>query len=171
MKNIIVALLCATVLVAAAPQRRAPGFCLIDTNGQWQDLADYRGKVVVVEFTQTMCPHCGAFSTVLKGLKAKYGEKLAVLAIANPPDTTQTMSNFAREHKLTYPLLFDQGQVAYAYVRSQSIDLPAVFLVDGNGMIRNTWQNGPLNKDIFEGEGLAREIDKLLGGNSTPAKK
>ncbi len=174
MKKIVAALFCGIVLFAAGPLRRAPGFCLIDTSGQWQDLADNRGKIVLVEFMQTSCPHCAAFSTVLNGLKLKYADKLAILGIANPPvDTVQTMMQFVKDHKLVYPLLLDQGQVAYSYVRSPSVDLPTVYLIDGSGMIRNSWQNGPLTKDIFEGAGLAREIDKLLTGAPTaaPAKK
>src|SRR5664279_4252585 len=112
MKKIVATLLCGVALFAAGPLRRAPGFCLIDTSGQWQDLADYRGKTVLVEFMQTNCPHCATFSTVLNSLKLKYADKLAILAIANPPDNPQTMIPFAKAHKLTYPLLLDQGQVA-----------------------------------------------------------
>ncbi|MGD0774765.1 MAG: TlpA disulfide reductase family protein [Candidatus Solibacter sp.] len=169
MKKIVATLLCAVALFAADPVRRAPGFCLMDTTGQWRDLADYRGKIVLVEFMKTDCPHCAAFSGVLGSLKAQFGDRLAVLAIANPPDTAQTMTQFVAGHKLTYPLLYDQGQVGYSYVRAGSIDLPAVYLVDASGMIRNSWQNGPLTTDIFEGGGLSREIDKLLAG--APARK
>ena len=173
MKKIVAILLCGAALFAADAPRRAPGFCLIDTTGQWLDLADYRGKVVVVEFMQTTCPHCATFSTVLNGLKLKYAGKVAILAIANPPDNPQTMMQFVNGHKLSYALLLDQGQVAASYVRSPSLDLPAVYLVDGNGMIRNTWQYGVLTKDIFEGNGLSREIDKVLAGApaAAPAKK
>jgi peroxiredoxin len=169
MKQIVATLLCGAALFAAGPLRRAPGFCLIDTSGQWQDLADYRGKIVLVEFMKTDCPHCAAFSTVLNGLKLKYAGKLAILAIANPPDNPQTMLQFVKDHKLTYPLLLDQGQAAYSYVRTPSIDLPTVYLIDATGTIRNSWVDGVLTKDIFEGNGLSREIDKLLAG--APAKK
>ncbi len=173
MKMVVATLLCGVALFAAEPLRRAPGFCLIDTSGQWRDLADFRGKVVLVEFMQTTCPHCASFSAVLNTLKLKYGDKLAILAIANPPDTPQNMTEFVNGHKLTYSLLLDQGQVAASYVRSPSLDLPAVYLVDSDGMIRNSWMNGVLTKDIFEGNGLAREIDKLIAGApaATPAKK
>lgn len=172
MKKIVVALLCGVVLFAAGPARRAPGFCLIDSSGQWQDLADYRGKVVLVEFMKTDCPHCASFSTVLNSLKLKYADRLAILAIANPPDNPQTMAQFVKGHKLVYPLLLDQGQVAASYVRAQSIDLPTVYLIDANGMIRNSWVDGVLTKDIFEGNGLSREIDKVLAGApAAPAKK
>ena len=169
MRTIVATLLCGAALFAAGPLRRAPGFCLMDTSQQWHDLADYRGKIVLVEFMKTECPHCANFSTVLNGLKSKYGDKLAILAVANPPDTPQTMQQFVKGHSLTYPLLLDQGQAAYSYVRTPSIDLPTVYLVDANGMIRNSWANGVLTKDIFEGNGLSREIDKLLA--AAPAKK
>ena len=173
MKKLIALWLCTLTLFAADAVRRAPGFCLIDTTGQWRDLADYRGKIVLVEFMQSTCPHCAAFSTVLNGLKLKYADRLVILALANPPDNPQTMQQFVIGHKLAYPLLYDQGQVAASYVRSSSIDLPAVYLVDANGMIRNSWQNGVLTKDIFEGQGLSREIDKLLAGAPAawPSKK
>jgi peroxiredoxin len=171
MKTIVATLLCGAALFAAGPLRRAPGFCLMDTSQQWQDLADYHGKIVLVEFMKTECPHCASFSTVLNGLKLKYGDKLAILAIANPPDNPQTMMQFVKGHKLTYPLLLDQGQAAYSYVRTPSLELPTVYLIDANGMIRNSWVDGVLTKDIFEGNGLSREIDKLLAVAPAPAKK
>ncbi len=172
MKTIVATLLCGAALFAAGPLRRAPGFCLMDTSQQWHDLADYRGKIVLVEFMKSECPHCASFSTVLNGLKLKYGDKLAILAISNPPDTPQILAQFAKGHNLSYPLLLDQGQAAYSYVRTPSIDLPTVYLIDANGMIRNFWVDGVLTKDIFEGNGLSREIDKLLAGApAAPAKK
>src|ERR1017187_6081508 len=93
------------------------------------------------------------FSTVLNSVKLKYADKVAILAIANPPDNPQTMTPYANAHKLAYPLLLDQGQVAASYVRAPSLDLPTVYLIDGNGMIRNSWVNSALTKDIFEGNG------------------
>ena len=163
MKKIALALLCALALSAADPVRRAPGFCLIDTTGQWQDLADYRGKVIVLEFMQTTCPHCAAFVPTLTGLRQKYGDKVAVLSVALSPDTPQAMSQFVAGHKLSYPLMLDMGQVAVSYVRSGSIGFPNVYLIDGNGMIREHWEYSPLTADIFEGKGLSRAIDKLIG--------
>ena len=172
MKKIVVTLLCGIALFAAEPLRRAPGFCLIDTSGNWQDLADYRGKMVLVEFMQTTCPHCAAFSTVLNGLKMKYGDRIAILAVANPPDNPQTMMQFSTGHKLTYPMLFDQGQVAASYVRSPSVDLADGVSDRWQRHDSQFWSNSVLTKDIFEGNGLAREIDKLLAGTAAaPGKK
>src|SRR3954447_15494058 len=121
MKKLLSLFLCAVVLsIAQGPNqapKRAPGFCLADTTGQWRDLAEYRGKVVIVEFMQTTCSHCEAFRPVLAGLQKKYGAKLQILSIAMAPaDTFQTLIQYDKEKKPTWPVLFDMGQVAYSYV-------------------------------------------------------
>jgi peroxiredoxin len=165
-------LLCAAAVLSAQQMpRRAPGFCLTDTTGQWRDLADYRGKLVVVEFTQTTCPHCAAFTDTLANLQKKYGDKIQILAIALPNDTPQTMMKYAAGHKLTYPLLFDMGQVTASYVRAAGMSFPTVYLVDANGMLQGHWEQGPATTDFFENNGISREIDKLLAPAAPPKKK
>ena len=173
MRKLTAALLCAVALFAADPVRRAPGFCLADTTGQWKDLADFRGKPVILEFMQTTCPHCAAFATILAGIRQKYGDKVAILAVALPPDTPAMMSQYVAGHKLTYPLLMDQGQVAASYVRAPSLEFPTIYLIDAQGMIRSHYEYGPIAKDIFEGTALTREIDKMLAPvpASPPGKK
>jgi peroxiredoxin len=168
MKRILM-FLCATALIFAqrAPQR-APGFCLVDTTGEWRDLYDYRGKVVVIEFMQTSCPHCAAFVPKLSAIAQKYAGKVQVLSIALPPDNPKTMADFVNGHQITYPLLLDMGQVAGSYVRVPNLRFPHLYLVDADGMIRGNWEEGPLNREIFEGSGLSREIDKLVG-SAAPA--
>jgi peroxiredoxin len=170
MKRILI-LLCATALLFAQAPKRAPGFCLVDTTGQWRDLADYRGKVVIIEFMQTTCPHCAAFAPKLQAVSQKYGNRVQVIAIGLPPDSPQTMLEYVKGHGVTYPLLLDMGQVAASYVRAPDLHFPHAFLVDGDGMIRGNWEEGPLAKDIFEGNGLMKEVDKLLAPTAGAAKK
>jgi peroxiredoxin len=160
--------------LANAQARRAPGFCLSDTTAQWRDLYDYRGKIVVIEFMQTTCPHCAAFAPKLAAVSQKYGGKVQVLAIALPPDNPNTMMEYVKGHNITYPLLLDMGQVAASYVREPNLRFPRIYLVDGDGLIRGTWEDGPLTKDVFEGNGLSKEIDRLLPAPTPaapPAKK
>ena len=40
MKKLLTVLLCAAALLPAQAPTRAPGFCLMDTNAQWRDLAE-----------------------------------------------------------------------------------------------------------------------------------
>jgi peroxiredoxin len=169
----ILTFLCATALIfAQGAPRRAPGFCLVDTSGQWRDLYDYRGKVVIIEFMQTTCPHCASFVPQLSAIAQKYADRVQILAIALPPDNPKSMIDFVNGHKITYPVLLDMGQVAGSYVRVPNLHFPRVYLVDADGMIRGTWEEGPLAKDIFEGNGLGREIDRLLTPSApAPATK
>lgn len=171
MRLTLAALLCALTLTAADVPRRAPGFALPDANLQVVDLADFRGKPVVLEFMQTTCPHCAEFTAALAKVQQKYGERVMVLAIANPPDNQSTVGQFIAGHKITYPVLFDCGQVAYSYLLRQKFDLPQVFLIDAGGTIRRELEWGPLTRDIFQGDGLISEIDRLLAAGGTPRKK
>ena len=162
MKRFLTAFLCAAALAFSQGPMRAPGFCLSDTNAQWRDLQDFRGKIVVLEFMQSTCPHCEAFTKVLSGVVKKYGDKVQVLSIALPNDTLPALVQFVKSHNLPWPHLFDMGQVAFSYVRQPNISFPTVYLIDGSGMIANHWEYGTFTKSIFEGDQLSREIDKLL---------
>lgn len=161
--RLFVTFLLLPVLFAQAPAaRRAPSFQLPDHTGQFHDLLDYRGKVVVLEIMKTACPHCKAFTGVLEQVKAKHGAKVAVIAIVNPPETPETISGYLRETKSTTPMLYDMGQVAYSYVRSGRIELPRVYLIDAQGMIRGDYAYTEATKGLFEKGGIVAEVDKLI---------
>lgn len=165
------ALMTGSVSQAADAPRRAPGFALPDFKGGIHDLADYRGKVVILEFMQSTCPHCATFNEKLSALAAKYGDRVAILAVGNPPvDSPATLSKYAAGHRISYPVLLDCGQMTYSYVRSTRVDLPMVFLIDAGGTIRSQHAWGPLERDIFEGNGLSAEVDRLLPAGGAAKK-
>lgn len=144
--------------------RRAPGFSLPAAGGQMHDPQDYRGKVLIIDFMQVSCPHCATFSNILDQAKAKYGDRIAVLSIVNPPSEQKGVTDYIAKHKIKTPILFDCGQVAYSYLKptNPQIVIPHVFLIDADGMIRNDFGFGGANAAIFEGKGLFAEIDKML---------
>jgi len=173
MRTILAILLCTAALFAADENsgRRAPGFALPDSKMQVYDLADYRGKIVLLEFMQTTCGHCAPFADVLERIQKKYGDKVAVLAVANSSgDNVNSVAQFISGHGITYPILFDAGQMAYSYMRSMRFDTPRVFAIDAGGTIQNDWTYNLLTRDIFEGNGLMPEIDSLLSGKADPQK-
>jgi peroxiredoxin len=173
MRTILAILLCTAALSAAADNsgRRAPGFALPDAKMQVHDLADYRGKIVLLELMQTTCGHCAAFADVIERVQQKYGDKVAILAVVNSRgDDQNTVAKYIAGHRVTYPILFDSGQMAYSYVRSMSFDTPHVFLIDASGTIENDWGYSLTTHDIFEGNGLMSEIDSLLPGKAAPQK-
>jgi peroxiredoxin len=144
--------------------RRAPGFSLPESPGKQHDPQDYRGKILIVDFMQVSCEHCVAFSAILEQAKVKYGDKIVVLSIVNPPSDNKGVQDFIAQHKIKTPILFDCGQVAYSYLKpsSPTITIPHVFLIDAQGMIRNDFAFGNDTLEIFQGKGLFAEIDKLL---------
>jgi len=78
-------------------------------------------------------------------------------------------------HKISTPVLFDCGQVSASYLmatpQNRKIDIPHLFLIDGQGMIRNDFVYGFDTKNIFEGDGLNAEIDHLLAAPASPKSK
>ncbi len=146
--------------------RRAPGFSLPGSDSQQHDPQDYRGKVLIVETMQTTCVHCQQFSAVLEEALAKYGAKIAVLSIVTMPDTMNKVQQYIADHKVHAPILFDCGQVMGSYLKvtpaNPTVHFPHVFLIDGEGMIRNDFGYGAGTEKMFESKVLFAEIEKLL---------
>jgi peroxiredoxin len=177
MRALLTLFACSAMLFGAGELsgRRAPGFSLADFKAVQHDLADYRGKYVLVEFFQSTCPHCSTFATIMVEASQKYAARAATLSIAVMPDPAQDVLRFAQAHKVTFPVLFDCGQVAAAYYKASpsnpSISFPHLFVVDPQGRIVQDWGYNLLNRDIFEGRGLFRELDKIMGGGAPASKK
>lgn len=159
-------LLFAAAVVSAQSPRRAPGFSLPDSNSQQTDLADYRGKVVIVDFMKTDCQHCGAFSQILEQVKNRYRGQVVVLSIAPAPDSPVTVAQFQAKYRVTYPILFDCGQVAFSYIRpsplNPSINLPRMFIVGPDGFILRDYEFGEKTAEIFRAQALFTELDRIL---------
>jgi len=147
--------------------RRAPGFALPDPEyKQFYDLQDYRGKVLLIDIMNTNCPHCQLTSTTLEKVHQKYGDKVGILSVVLPPDNQATVAKYKSVNKITTPIACDMGQMTISYLKATPstthIDVPHLFLIDKQGMIRNDWTYGGSTQSVFEGPGLFPEIDKLL---------
>ena len=163
MKRLFAILLC-TVLSASGQLalRRAPSWALVDSAGRLRDLLDYRGKILVLEMMQTTCPHCAAFADILSQIPQKYGDKVAVVGVVSiPQDNSEKVKEYISGHKVTYPIVFDAGQMQYSYVLKPHVDLPTVYVIDANGYIRADYAYGVTTRDVFEGKGLFNELDRL----------
>jgi len=155
--------LCAFAAMAADAPRRAPGFALPDSKMKVFDLYDYRGKIVILEFMKTDCPHCAAFASVLDKVQQKYGAKVQILSVVNmQQDNDRTVAAYVAGHNIKYPMLFDAGQMAFSYVLKPELNYPQIFIIDPQGMIQRQFEYGPMSRDIFEGNGLAAEVDRVV---------
>ncbi len=152
----------------ALSNRRAPGFSLPDSNQKQFDPADFRGKVILLEFMQTHCPTCQMMSGVLEQVKAKYGDKIQVMSVVILPDTFQAVQAYIKDNNIKSPILFDSGQMAASYLKlspqNPTVRFPHIFVIDTEGYIRNDFDSADANNKKVTAATLSAEIDKLLAG-------
>jgi len=130
---------CALAQAAAADFQRwtrgaTPPFALEDLKGRVHRLADYRGKVVLVNFWATWCEPCREEMPSIERLRASLSaEPFEVLAI-NLAEPRSRIEHFLANTPLSFPVLRDtDAGTAKAW---QARVLPATYLVDAAGRIR-----------------------------------
>ena len=144
--------------------RRAPGFSLQDSHFQQHDTQDYRGKVLLIDIMLTTCPVCTQLADTLVQVKKKYGDKVAMISIVTLPDTFAEADKFVAWHGITWPIVFDSGQVIASYMEmtpaNPTVHFPHLFVIDGTGMIRDDYGNA--DDASLTLNALSAAIDPLL---------
>lgn len=178
MKKILLSLilLASTAFAGSLAGRRVSSFTLPDSTGRYYDILDYRGKVLVIELMKTDCPHCAATAKTLENVRAKYGDRVSILAIVNSrADNPQKVADYVARHRISYPLLWDFGQASAALLqltpRTPTVSFPTIFVVDANGIIVEDISFTDANQSFFDGPGLMKAIDKALAAGKAPAAK
>lgn len=111
----------------------APDFSLGGLNGQPVRLADFHGKVVLLDYWATWCAPCKIEIPHLIELQKKYGPQgLQVIGISMD-DGLKPVKSFAQELGINYPVALGDVKVAEAY--GGVLGLPVVFLIDRQGRI------------------------------------
>lgn len=136
--------LCLSGIAFAAPPvpRRAGDFRMVEPAGQEVKLGDYRGKVVLMQFLYTSCPHCQATARMLSKLQAELGPKgLQVLGVAFNPEARAPgiIGNFVSENGVNFPVGAATLDATSAYLGFSLMDrfvVPQIMIVDRRGMIR-----------------------------------
>ncbi len=147
--------------------RPAPPFRLPDAAGRFVSLADYKGRLVVLEFMSTTCPHCQKFAAVLESVHNRFKGKVGVVSIAAYPDNARTVAEFTKTYQVTFPILVDpQNTAAMAYLKPQpptyGFSIPHLFLIDSSGFIRDDFTQNPSNAQFFTAEGFAKLVQGYL---------
>jgi peroxiredoxin len=141
-----------------ADSNTAPLFVIEGVGGKKVSLADYRGKVVILEFFATWCEPCRISAPELQSIYARYKDRgVAVIAVAadEGTDARARVRSFMKEYRLTYDAATDSGQVMKQY---GAFTLPTTVIIDREGTIRN--KHLGISGDYAKR--LASEIDQLL---------
>jgi cytochrome c biogenesis protein CcmG, thiol:disulfide interchange protein DsbE len=113
----------------------APDFHAVDLRtGRPVRLADYRGKVVLLNIWATWCQPCRVEMPAMQRLWGRFqGTDFRILAVSVDTDDSSAVRKFARDLGLTFDILHDQsGKIQQAY---QTTGVPESYIVDRHGVI------------------------------------
>jgi thiol-disulfide isomerase/thioredoxin len=122
-------------------------FTAID--GHEVDLSKMRGKVVLIDFWATWCGPCVAeLPNVLKAYEALHSKGFEIVGISLDQDRAK-LDSFIKEKKMTWPQFFDgQGWKNEISSKFGIRSIPAMWLIDKNGMLVSTNVRGRLEEEI-----------------------
>ncbi|MBI5137064.1 MAG: TlpA family protein disulfide reductase [Nitrospirae bacterium] len=143
----------------------APAFTLEDLAGHQTGLADFTGRVVVVNFWATWCVPCREEMPHLESLWRTYRDRgLVVVGVSEDRGGAKRVRKDVARMGLTFPVLLDpKGEVGRAY---RVTGLPATALIGRDGRLAarvigyRDW-TGP------DATGLVRHLLEAPGGNGT----
>jgi thiol-disulfide isomerase/thioredoxin len=131
-----------------------PPLVLQDLNGRTHRLADYRGKVVLVNFWATWCEPCRDEMPSIERLRQFLaGKPFEVLAV-NIGEPLGRIERFLEKMPLGFPVLLDRDSGAAKAWKARVV--PATFLVGPDGRIRYVhygeldWSSEPVRKRVAE---------------------
>lgn len=147
----------------ARDAKPAPVLKARDLAGATKTLADYRGKVVVLNFWASWCPPCLREMPSMERLRVKMkGQPIEIVAVASAESATDVKA-FLSKMKLGFPILLDSD--GSNTMRWKVYALPTSFLIDAQGRVRHVL-TGPTEWD--EGEAL-KIVEAML--KETPRPK
>jgi thiol-disulfide isomerase/thioredoxin len=135
-----------------------PGFALRDLEGATHKLADYSGRVVLVNFWATWCPPCVHEMPSMQRLHLKLAKRPFDVVAVNMGEDEATIRDFLGKMKVDFTILLDaDGSLMKEW---RVFAFPTSFLIDGKGVVRYALF-GPIEWDDPE---VLKQIEGLLEG-------
>lgn len=145
---LIATLLLVSGSARAQSSQQAPPLALKDTRGRLFSLADYKGKVVLLNFWATWCAPCRAEIPDLIKMQTQYGNKgLRIIGITYPPEKISDVRRFMRKLGVNYRVAM--GTKATKALFTSSETLPVTVVIDRKGTLRDVVE-GIMYSDEFE---------------------
>jgi cytochrome c biogenesis protein CcmG, thiol:disulfide interchange protein DsbE len=143
--------------VCKVPTKAAPlNYTLKDMNGKEAHLADYKGKVIMLNFWATWCGPCQYEIPMFIKLQDKYRDQGLVFLGVSVDDEAPQLQAYAKEKKMNYPVLVgvDHDDLQEAY--GPMVGIPTTILIGRDGSICTKYM-GAQSLERFE-----RDIKALL---------
>jgi thiol-disulfide isomerase/thioredoxin len=152
-----------TQAMSSEDHPQAPAISLTDIEGKRLDLADYKGKVVVLDFWATWCGPCRIEIPGLIEMQDKYAHRgFSVVGISMDDDPSPVVE-FYKEFKMNYPVAVGNQRIGELY--GGIFGLPTTFVIGRDGRIyaKHTGATDPA--------ALEDEVQQLLAMGPTAEKK
>ncbi|MFB3853031.1 MAG: redoxin domain-containing protein [Vicinamibacterales bacterium] len=131
-------------------------FVMQNMHGRQVNLADLKGKVVLINFWATWCPPCRVEIPEFVDLQEKYrDEGLAVVGIS-VDDPIESLASFASEFDVNYEILVGRDREDVQEAFGPIMGVPTSFIIGRDGRVCYH-RPGLASKEEFE-----REIRALL---------
>jgi cytochrome oxidase Cu insertion factor (SCO1/SenC/PrrC family) len=173
------------LLVGAEIPRPAPELAISMPNGQQSLLSKYKGKVILVEFLLTTCPHCQDSAKLISKINTELGPKgFQPLGVAINPEGD--VPEFIRQNGANFPVGKGTRDAALSFLQQSLMTqfyVPQMVFIDKKGVIRaqyggtdpfvasNSEANirGMVQKLLAESDGSAKPAPAK--GSAAKAKK
>ncbi|MCB0799261.1 MAG: TlpA family protein disulfide reductase [Bacteroidales bacterium] len=114
----------------------APDFTINEAGGRSYRLSELRGRVVMLQFTASWCSVCRREMPFIEEEIWLPGKQkgLAVIGI-DRDEPLSTVSKFASDMKITYPLALDPGAEIFGLYAEKQSGVTRNVIIDRNGKI------------------------------------
>jgi peroxiredoxin len=164
-----------SLAVTAAPvPRESPALAVTDVMGQKQDLSQFRGGVMVVEFMLVRCQGCLQMARTINKLYSEMASRgfQPVSVVFDEGINEPVIRDLANLLKLNYPVGYTTSDEVDRYLNRAAavrFQVPQVVVIDRAGVIRA--QSRPSGeRDLTDETYLRGLIRELLDENLPPAR-
>ena len=129
---------------------KAPlNYTVKDMNGAQVKIADYAGKVILLNYWATWCGPCRVEIPGFVELYDQYKDKGLVILGVSTDDDPETLRGYAKEMKMNYPVLVGRENEELLDAFGPLFGLPTSYVIGRDGSVCAK-QLGPASKEDFE---------------------
>ena len=125
----------------------SPSIELFDLGGKEASLADYRGRVVLVNNWATWCPPCRAEMPTLEAYYQDHKEQNFNLIGIEAGDPDGEVAQFVKQYGLSFSVWLDPENEALSGFQNNS--LPSSYVIDKDGTVVLAW-TGAISREMLE---------------------